>query len=72
MTEPLHTIPETASILRCSDDAVRSMVKSGALRASLVAGRYLVAESAIQAHLDAHSTHAAVQEQPRRRRRRVA
>lgn len=59
------TVPEVADRLRCSAWSVRSLAHSGALRASLVAGRWLFRPEDVEQYLETQANMA-----PLRRRRR--
>jgi excisionase family DNA binding protein len=58
MTGPplLHTIPETARILRCSDVNVYKLIRSGELQAVQFGRRVVVPDSCLQEFIDRHMT----------------
>lgn len=63
----MMTVPEVAEHLRCSEWAVRSLAREGALRGSLVSGRWLFTREDIDEYVDSLANRA-----PARRRRRRA
>lgn len=72
MTDHLLTVPEAAQGIRSSEWAVRRMLRSGELRGSLVAGKWLVSESDLAAYVASKANVAPPSELHRRRRRRSA
>jgi excisionase family DNA binding protein len=63
------TVPEVAALLRCNDDSVRRLINApGGIRASKVAGKWLVEEE----DLAAYQATRANRPKPRQRRRRAA
>jgi excisionase family DNA binding protein len=64
----MMTVPEVAEHLRCSEWAVRTLARSGALRGSLVSGRWLFRLEDVEEYVDEQANRPVV----RRRRRRAS
>jgi excisionase family DNA binding protein len=54
---PYLTIQEVAQLARCEHRTVRRAIRSGELRASLIGGRWIVREDAVEAWFDARTNH---------------
>jgi excisionase family DNA binding protein len=57
---PYLTIQEVAHLARCEHRTVRRAIRSGELRASLIGGRWIVREDAVEAWFDARANHGLV------------
>lgn len=64
-----YVVPEVAARLRCTDNTVRKLINSpGGIRATKVAGRWLVDEDDLSAYEESQANRA----KPRQRRRRAS
>lgn len=64
----MNTVPEVAEKLRCSLDSIRRLINTpGGIRASKVAGRWLIADEDLTAYLESRANRA----RPRPRRQRA-
>lgn len=65
----MNTVPEVAEKLRCSPDSIYRLVNApGGIRASKVAGRWLIADEDLSAYVESRANRA----RPRPRRRRAS
>lgn len=53
MSSPYLTVQEVAELARCEHRTVRRAIRNGQLKASLIGGRWIVRESAVQEWFDA-------------------
>ncbi len=56
---PYLTIQEVARLARCEHRTVRRAIRSGELKASLIGGRWIVREDAVEDWFDARANHLA-------------
>ena len=73
MSSPYLTVQEVAELARCEHRTVRRAIQAGKLKASLIGGRWIVRDSAVEEWIEGSAnspTPAARTAQPRRRRAR--
>ncbi len=71
MSSPYLTVQEVAELARCEHRTVRRAIQAGKLKASLIGGRWIVRDSAVEEWIEGCGNHAAPianTSQPRRPR----
>jgi excisionase family DNA binding protein len=72
-SSPYLTVQEVAELARCEHRTVRRAIQSGALKASLIGGRWIVRDTAVQEWFEAcanRSMPVAPEQEPQRARPR--
>jgi excisionase family DNA binding protein len=73
VSSPYLTVQEVAELARCEHRTVRRAIQAGKLKASLIGGRWIVRDSAVEEWIEGCANHPApiaAQSQPRRPRMR--
>ena len=70
--QELRTVADQAQVWRCSNDAVLDAIRAGELRATKIAGRWLIDPADAIAYAEARTNRPSAPKRARRPRRRIA